>query len=74
MVDRFVEEGEIEVLPVTIEHAQLACAAFRAFGKERHPTGLNLGGCFAYASAKATSEPLLFKGDDFLQTGNVRAD
>ena len=68
MVDRFVEDGDIEVLPVTIEHAQLASAAFRAFGKGRHAAGLNLGDCFAYALAKASGEPLLFKGDDFAKT------
>lgn len=73
MVDRFVEDGEIELLPVTIEHAQLACEAFRAFGKGRHPAGLNLGDCIAYALAKASGEPLLFKGDDFAQTDVVRA-
>lgn len=73
MVERFVEEGEIEVLPVTIEHAQLACEAFRTFGKGRHPAGLNLGDCFAYALAKATGESLLFKGDDFARTDIVRA-
>jgi ribonuclease VapC len=34
----------------------------------RHEAGLNFGGCFSYALAKATSEPLLFKGDDFSET------
>jgi ribonuclease VapC len=29
---------------------------------------LNFGDCFAYALAKATGEPLLFKGKDFAQT------
>jgi ribonuclease VapC len=72
MIDRFVEDGEIEVVPVAIEHAQLACAAFRAFGKRRHPANLNLGDCFAYALAKATGEPLLFKGDDFSRTDIAR--
>ena len=71
MVDRFVEDAEIEVLPVTIEHAQLACEAFRAFGKGRHAAGLNLGDCFAYALAKASDEALLFKGDDFPKTDIV---
>jgi ribonuclease VapC len=71
MVDRFVEDAEIEVLPVTIEHAQLACQAFRAFGKGRHAAGLNLGDCFAYALAKACDEALLFKGDDFPKTDIV---
>jgi uncharacterized protein with PIN domain len=30
--------------------------------------GLNFGDCFSYALAKATGEPLLFKGDEFSQT------
>ena len=42
--------------------------SIRRFGKGRHPAGLNFGDCFAYALAKATGEPLLFKGDDFSQT------
>jgi len=29
---------------------------------------LNFGDCFAYALAKATREPLLYKGDDFART------
>lgn len=29
---------------------------------------LNFGDCFAYAPARATREPLLFKGDDFSKT------
>ena len=28
------------------------------------PAGLNFGGCFVYALAKARREPLLFKGRD----------
>lgn len=68
MVDRFVEEGEVEIVPVSGAQARLACEAFRAYGKRRHPASLNLGDCFAYALAKATGEPLLFKGDDFSQT------
>jgi ribonuclease VapC len=68
MVDRFVEEGEVEIVPVSVAQARLACEAFRAYGKRRHPASLNLGDCFAYALAKATGEPLLFKGDDFSRT------
>jgi ribonuclease VapC len=57
-----------EIVPVTEEHATLAIGAWRRFGKGRHPAGLNLGDCFAYAAARAFGEPLLFKGDDFAQT------
>jgi ribonuclease VapC len=68
IVERFVEESEIELVPIAIEHAWLACEAFRTYGRGRHPAGLNFGDCFAYALAKATAEPLLFKGDDFGRT------
>jgi ribonuclease VapC len=68
VVEAFIEDGEIDLVPVTIEHARLACAAFRTFGKGRHPAQLNLGDCFSYALAKATGQTILFKGDDFRQT------
>ena len=42
--------------------------AWRRFGKGRHVAGLNLGDCFAYALARITGEPLLFKGADFANT------
>jgi len=63
----------IVIEPVTVEHAHLARQAFHDFGKGRHPAGLNLGDCFAYALAKHTGEPLLFKGNDFSQTDIVSA-
>lgn len=53
---------------VTVERAHLARQALHDFGKGRHVAGLNFGDCFAYALAKATGEPLLFKGDDFSKT------
>lgn len=63
----------IVIEPVTVEHAHLARQAFHDFGKGRHPAGLNFGDCFAYALAKHTGEPLLFKGNDFGQTDIVAA-
>ena len=64
----FLVEAGIEVQPVTAEQAAIACDAFRRFGKGRHPAGLNFGDVFAYALAKASGEPLLFKGGDFSGT------
>ena len=58
----------IEQAPLTSEHAAFAVDAFRRFGKGRHPAALNLGDCFSYALAKATNQPLLFKGGDFSHT------
>ncbi|WP_419758008.1 type II toxin-antitoxin system VapC family toxin [Acidisoma sp.] len=49
------------------EH-DLALEAYAQFGKGRHPAGLNMGDCFAYACAKANDAALLFKGDDFSKT------
>ncbi|MGC8478233.1 MAG: type II toxin-antitoxin system VapC family toxin, partial [Acetobacteraceae bacterium] len=58
----------VTVEPVTVEQGELARQAFLDFGKGRHKAGLNYGDCFPYALAKATGEPLLFKGNDFSQT------
>ena len=46
------------------------CSSVRAPHDEsgRHPAALNIGDCFAYALARATGEPLLYKGDDFVHT------
>jgi ribonuclease VapC len=50
---------------------EVAVEAFRRFGRGRHPARLNIGDCFAYALAKTTGEPLLFKGADFGRTDVV---
>ena len=67
-MEAFVRRAGIVVEPVSLEHGELARQAFIDFGKGRHPAGLNFGDCFAYALAKATGEPLLFKGADFSRT------
>ena len=54
-------------------HALLAADALETYGRARHQAGLNYGDSFAYALAKATGEPLLFKGDDFAKTDVVAA-
>ena len=63
-----------EVVPVDSEQSWAAYAAWQRFGKGRHPAALNFGDCFSYALAAAVGAPLLFKGDDFLQTDVVAAD
>ena len=63
-----IESAGISVEPVTADQVPLAVDAWRRFGKGRHPAGLNLGDCFAYALARAQGTPLLFKGGDFNQT------
>jgi len=68
-LDDFLSHAEITIEPVTAEQAVIARNAYRDFGRgSGHPAGLNFGDCFSYALAKATGEPLLFRGDDFLHT------
>ncbi len=72
--DELLREAAIVIEPVTEAQARIAREAFRDFGKgSGHPAKLNFGDCFAYALARATGEPLLFKGDDFSRTDVVPA-
>ncbi|HUO05537.1 MAG TPA: type II toxin-antitoxin system VapC family toxin [Candidatus Binataceae bacterium] len=66
--DMFFRRAGIVIEPFTVEQAHIACQAFHDFGKGRHAAALNFGDCFAYALAKITGEPLLFKGQDFRKT------
>jgi ribonuclease VapC len=67
--DELVQAADLRIEPVTQDQAQIAREAYRDFGKgSGHKAGLNFGDCFAYALAKATGQPLLYKGDDFTHT------
>ncbi len=67
--DELFAAAQLLIEPVTAEQAQVAREAYRDFGKgSGHSARLNFGDCFAYALAKVTNEPLLYKGDDFAQT------
>jgi ribonuclease VapC len=67
--DDLIKEAGIVISPVTEAQARIAREAYRDFGKgSGHPAQLNFGDCFAYALAKVTGEPLLFKGNDFIHT------
>jgi ribonuclease VapC len=72
-VEEMLKDAQIELVPVSIDHARFAVAAFDRFGKGRHAAKLNFGDCFAYALAKERGEPLLFKGEDFARTDLVPA-
>jgi ribonuclease VapC len=63
----------IEIVTVDDGQWRAAADALIRFGKGRHPARLNLGDSFAYALAKVSGEPLLFKGDDFPLTDIVSA-
>jgi ribonuclease VapC len=68
-LDHLLRTIDPQIEAFTAEHAAIAREAHRNFGRgSGHPARLNLGDCFAYALAKATGEPLLYKGDDFGHT------
>ncbi len=67
-LDGFLTLAGIEVAPFSAAQARIARGAFERFGKGRHPAGLNLGDCYAYALARFMDSPLLFKGNDFSKT------
>jgi ribonuclease VapC len=64
----YMADAAIRIMPVTVEQVDVARVAYRRYGRGNHPARLNFGECFAYAFAKTTDEPLLFKGEDFSQT------
>ena len=68
IVETIVQRLRIDVVPLDEHQMRLAHAAWRKYGKGRNPAQLNMGDCFAYALAKQTGEPLLYKGRDFVHT------
>ena len=68
LLERILDELEIQEIPFGEVHWREAVEAFRRFGKGQHPAALNFGDCMTYAVAQLAGEPLLFKGDDFGQT------
>lgn len=72
--DELLREATVQIEAVTAKQAQFAREAYRDFGRgSGHAAKLNFGDCFAYALAKDTGEPLLFKGDDFRHTDVIPA-
>lgn len=67
-VDALCSDLGVRVVPFDPDEYRHAAAAFRRYGKGRHPARLNFGDCMAYAASKSTGEALLFKGADFAKT------
>jgi len=67
-LDLWLHRADVDLVAVDADQAEVARSAYRRFGKGHGPAGLNYGDCFAYALAKVSGEPLLYKGDDFANT------
>ena len=68
VVDSFLRDAEIEIVPLDRVQVSRALDGWRRFGRGRHPAALNLGDCFTYAVARETGLPVLCVGNDFPQT------
>lgn len=68
LLDALIQAARLRTVSMNADQAVIARSAYTRFGKGRHPAGLNLGDCCSYALARASGEPLLFKGKDFAQT------
>ena len=67
-VDDFIAREKIDIAPFDDALCALAFDVYRRFGKGRHPAKLHMGDCAAYALAKASGWPLLYKRDEFALT------
>jgi ribonuclease VapC len=68
MLDDFIRQSSVEIVPFDGDQLDLARSAFMSYGKGRHPAKLNFGDCMSYSLARWLGQPLLFKGDDFSKT------
>ena len=67
-LDEFFRAASIELTPVDAAQAEAARTAWRYFGRHRHSARLNFSECFAYALAKSTGEPLLYRSEYYAES------
>lgn len=69
LVDEFIQALQAKEVVIDARTGAGALDAMACYGKVAgHPAALNLGDCFAYASAKTYRLPLIYKGNDFSHT------
>lgn len=67
-LDLFLHRAAVQTVAVDAGQIDIARAAWRRYGKGRHPAALNFGDLFPYALAKSAGERLLYVGEDFTRT------
>lgn len=67
-LDQLIELLNLDVEDVDAAFAQRAAFAYARWGKGFHKANLNYGDSFSYALAEMYECPLLYVGDDFVQT------
>jgi ribonuclease VapC len=67
-LEALLRELDVTVVPFGEREWRAAVDAFLRYGRGPHQAALNFGDCFAYGTADAANDSLLFVGDDFAQT------
>ena len=67
-LDLLLHRCQVERIGLNAAQSELARKGWLAYGRGRHPAGLNIGDCCSYALAKYAGEPILFVGEDFART------
>jgi ribonuclease VapC len=67
-IRRFFDAGNMQFVAIGEREFEIAAEAYAQYGRGRHPAGLNMGDCFAYACARVNRAKLLFKREDFTKT------
>lgn len=68
LVDRFLRDGEIDVVELDGAGADRAVDGWRRFGRGRHAAALNLGDCFTYGLAVGVRGAVLCVGEGYSRT------
>ena len=73
LVGEFLTGIDAKDVDITLRIGDAAIHAARKYGRVAgHPAGLNMGDCFAYAFARTSGLPLLYKGGEFSQTDRAQ--
>lgn len=64
----FLEAANFRIVSIGERELEMAADAFAQYGEGRHPAGLSMSACYAYACAKVNRAKLLFSGGGFAMT------
>jgi ribonuclease VapC len=69
LLDPFLTDGGIAVIPLDLDQSRIALAAHERYGRgSGWKARLDFGDCLVYALAKSLDRPLLYKGGDLART------
>ena len=73
-LETLLSDLHVSIAAFDAAQARRAFAAWKRYGKGRHPAALNLGDCCTFAFAAERGDAILYKGEDFAQTDCEKVD